>query len=130
MLRRRRNKNEMAYNEALAERIELILEEKKVDFLPKKMFGGMCYMVDEKMCLGIVKEELMARVGEEQYEKALGETGAKLMNFTGRAMKGYVFVDVDGYDLEDDLEKWVQMCLDFNPLAKASKKKAKKRNNG
>jgi TfoX/Sxy family transcriptional regulator of competence genes len=116
----------MAYNEYLAERIERVLTEKKVDFSPKKMFGGMAYMVNDKMCMGIVKEELMARVGEMAYEEALSKTGAKEMNFTGRPMKGYVFVEAEGYDLDDDLEYWVQKCLDFNPLAKASKKKKPK----
>jgi len=116
----------MAYNEYLAERIERILNDKQIDFLPKKMFGGMTYMVDDKMCIGIVKEELMARVGEGAYSEALAKTGAKEMMFTGRAMKGYVFIETDGYDLEEDLEYWVQKCLDFNPLAKASKKRKKK----
>lgn len=116
----------MPYNEHLAERIERVLTEKKVDFLPKKMFGGMTYMVDSKMCVGIVKEELMARVGEMAYAEALSKSGAKEMMFTGRAMKGYIFVEADGYDLDEDLEYWVQKCLDFNPLAKASKKRKPK----
>ena len=115
----------MAYNEHLASRIECILEEKKVNFHSKKMMGGLTFMVDDKMCLGIVKDDLMARVGIENYEIALTKDGAKPMNFTGRTMKGYIFVSPDGIDFEEDLENWIQMALDFNPLVKASKKRKK-----
>lgn len=80
-------------------------------------------MVNEKMCVGVVKNELMARIGPDNYELALQKEGCKEMNFTGRAMKGYVFVTEEGTDLDDDLEYWLQMALDFNPIAKASKKR-------
>ncbi len=116
----------MAYNEHLAGRIQEILDEKKINYSTKKMFGGFTFMIDEKMCLGIVKDELMARVGEAAYEEALSKTGAKEMMFTGRSMKGYVFVEPEGFDMDEDLEYWVNKCLAFNPLAKASKKKKKK----
>ena len=82
-------------------------------------------MVDEKMCVGVVKDELMARIGIENYEDALKKEGCKEMNFTGRAMKGYVFLSDDAIDLDVDLEYWLQLALDFNPLAKASKKRKK-----
>ena len=117
----------MAYNEQLAERIEQLLEEKKISYFSKKMFGGLCFMVEDKMCLGIVKEELMARIGPNGYQEALEKEHCKEMNFTGRAMKGYVYIEPDGLDMDEDLEYWLQRCLDFNPLAKASKKKAKKK---
>lgn len=117
----------MAYNEQLAERIEQLLDEKKVPYYAKKMFGGLCFMVDDKMCLGIVKDELMARIGPEAYSEALQKEYCKEMNFTGRTMKGYVYIEPDGLDMDEDLEYWLQRCLDFNPLAKASKKKATKK---
>jgi TfoX/Sxy family transcriptional regulator of competence genes len=113
----------MAYNEHLAERIERILVAKKVDFFAKKMMGGLTFMVDNKMCVGIVKDDLMARIGTDNYEMALTKNGCREMNFTGRTMKGYVFVNPEGVDFEEDLEYWIQLALDFNPLAKASKKK-------
>ncbi len=116
----------MAYNEFLADRIRLVLAEKSVVYTEKKMFGGLCFMVDDKMCLGIVQEEMMARIGTEQYQEALGKEGCKEMNFTGRAMKGYVFLEPEAIDMEDDLAYWIQLCLDFNPLAKASRKRKKK----
>ena len=80
-------------------------------------------MVDDKMCIGIVKDNLMARIGEEKYPEALQKDGCKEMNFTGRPLKGYVFVEPQAVDMEDELEYWVKLCLDFNPLAKASKKR-------
>lgn len=80
-------------------------------------------MVDDKICLGIVKDELMARVGPDAENEALKMKGSRPMDFTGRPMKGYLFVSEEGIDMEEDLEKWVQLCLDFNPQAKSSKKK-------
>ena len=113
----------MAYNEFLAERIDIILQRKGVLFHAKKMMGGLCFMVDDKMCIGVVKDELMARVHPDLYLSLLTKKGAQEMDFTGRPMKGYLFISPDGTDTEDQLEEWVQLCLDFNPLAKSSKKK-------
>jgi TfoX/Sxy family transcriptional regulator of competence genes len=115
----------MAYDEHLADRVRQSLKEKGIHYLEKKMFGGLCFMVDDKMCMGIVKDELMARVGPDHYEEALSREGAKEMNFTGRAMKGYVFVEAEGVDMQENLEYYVERCLAFNPLAKSSKKKKK-----
>lgn len=117
----------MAYDLQLADRISNVLEQKGVLFEVKKMMGGWCAMVDNKMCVGIVKDQLMARIGPEAYEKALTRPYCGEMNFTGRSMKGYVFVEPDGIDAEEDLDYYVDLCLAFNPLAKSSKKKKKKR---
>ncbi|MBV1888149.1 MAG: TfoX/Sxy family protein [Urechidicola sp.] len=116
----------MAYNEFLGDRIRQTLNDKQVSFFEKRMFGGLCFMVDEKMCLGIVKDEVMARIGVDVYEDALKKEGCNEMNFTGRPMKGYVFLTDEAIDLDTDLEYWIQLALDFNPLAKASKKRNKK----
>ena len=115
----------MAYDTYLEERMTRVLESKKVGFEAKKMMGGLCYMVDDKMCFGIVGDQMMARINPENYEECLQKDGCSEMNFTGRAMKGFVFVDAQAIDCEDDLEEWIQLCLDFNPLAKSSKKKKK-----
>ena len=115
----------MAYNDFLEDRIEQIFKSKNVPFYSKKMFGGLCFMVDNKMCLGILKEEIMARVGPDAYDECLQKEHCREMDFTGRAMKGYVYISPDGIDMDDDLEYWVQKTLDFNPLAKASIKKKK-----
>lgn len=115
----------MAYSELLADRVRQILADKGIGFLEKKMMGGLCFMVDGKMCMGVVKEDLMARIGPDAQEAALKKPGSRAMDFTGRPLKGYVFVAPEGVDMDNDLSYWVQACLDFNPLAKASKKKKK-----
>lgn len=113
----------MAYDEYLAERIQSVLEGKKVSFEGKKMMGGMAFMVDDKMCVGVINNTLMARIDPEIYEEVLLKPGCRKMDFTGREMKGFVVVEPEGVDMEDDLAAWVQLCLDFNPRAKSSKKK-------
>lgn len=123
----------MAFDEYQAERITQILEAKKANFFSKKMMGGLCFMVNDKMLCGMHIDKktesnlLMARIGEEACTEALEMDGVLPMDFTGRPMKGYVFVTPDGYDRQDDLEYWIHKCLDFNPQAKASKKKTKKK---
>ncbi len=113
----------MAYDEYLGERIEGILNRKKITFEAKKMMGGLCFMVADKMCVGIVKDQLMARIKPDIYQDSLKKEGCNEMVFTARPMKGYVFVDGDVIDKDEDLEYWVDLCLEFNPLAKSSKKK-------
>jgi len=89
-------------------------------------------MMNDKMCCGIhydKKKEtdlLMARIGEEASIAALEKEGCHPMDFTGRSMKGYVFVTPDGFDSEDDLDFYIQLCVAYNPLAKASAKRKKK----
>lgn len=122
----------MAYDEFIADRMRRVFQEKKVTYTEKRMFGGLCFMVNDKMCCGIhydKKKEtdlLMARIGPTASGAAMERTGCHPMDFTGRPMKGYVFITPDGFDSEEDLGYWLQLCIDFNPIAKASKKKKKK----
>lgn len=124
----------MAYDEFLADRVRNVFNDKRVSFEARKMMGGLCFMIDNKMCCGIHIDKktnnslLMARIGEEAYKKELSKPECLPMDFTGRPMKGYIFITPDGFDMEDDLAYWIQLCLDFNPLAKASKKKTPKKN--
>lgn len=119
----------MAYDEYLADRIKNTFNEKRVSFEARKMMGGLCFMVDDKMCCGIHIDKksndslLMARIGEEAYNKVFNQATCLPMDFTGRPMKGYIFITPQGFDLEDELAYWIQLCIDFNPFAKASKKK-------
>jgi len=119
----------MAFDEYMADRIRQQFKEKGVSFLEKNMMGGLCFMVDDKMCCGAHFDKkkntnlLMARIGEDAYAEAIQKPGCQPMDFTGRPMKGYVFVTPEGFDLDADLEYWIQLCVDFNPLAKSSKKK-------
>jgi len=113
----------MAYSEYLADRVRGSLKSFNTTFNEMKMFGGICFLVDEKMCVGIINNDLMVRVNPEDQDKLLQERGCRIMDFTRRPMKGYLYVSPEGIDMEEDLDKWVQRCLDFNPTAKSSKRK-------
>jgi hypothetical protein len=85
----------MAYSEKLAERIrEQLAGVRKVE--EKKMMGGLTFMVNGKMCVGILNDDLMARIDPSIYEQALQQTGCREMNFTGKPMRGFVFVSPEG----------------------------------
>ena len=114
----------MAYDEHLSERVSGVLKGKKVPYEAKNMMGGLCYMVNDKMAVGIVKDSLMVRIDPELYEASLKKKGVRHMDFTGKVMKGFLLVDTVGIDMEKDLEYWIQLCLDFNPKAKSSKQAA------
>jgi hypothetical protein len=114
----------MAYDEVLVDRIQARLSQLKVEFRQMKMMGGLCFMVDNKMCLGINGTDLMARVGPGAYQDALRRPGAREMEFTGRPLKGFVFVDSEAVDLDEDLHSWIELCLRYNPYAKRSGKKS------
>ena len=112
----------MAYNELLADRIRQSLREKSLHDKEIKMMGGLCFMVDDKMCAGIVKNDLMARIDPGFHKKALTMKGCREMDFTKRPMKGFVFVSPEGTDLDEDLDTWIELCLDYNPKVKTDKK--------
>ena len=113
----------MAYNEKLADRTREIiaLTHKKVE--EKKMFGGLCFMVNDKMCVGVEKERLMVRLDPAIFDEVVEKEGCKPMDFTGRIMKGYVFVDAEALTTKKKLEYWLKLALDYNKIARASKKK-------
>ncbi len=102
----------MAYDEGLAERLRDFLRDRP-GATEKKMFGGLCLLWRGHMFVGIVGEALMARVGPEAYEAALRRPHARVMDFTGRPMKGYVFIDPPGYEKDRDLGRWVEDSLRF-----------------
>lgn len=105
----------MAYDEGLAHRIGEVLEvlEDLPWFVEKKMFGGVCYLIDGNMACGVIKEFLIVRVGPDRYEEALGKPHTRLFDFTGRPMKGWVMVDEEGYGDDDDLSEWVWQGVEF-----------------
>lgn len=112
----------MATDQYTLERIRSILDEKKVKWIEKRMFGGDCFMVNDKMCFGTYKGGLMARIEPEDVSKLSRRKHAEQMIHAGRPMKGYMFVEAEGFDTDKQLEFWIQQCLDFNPKAKSSKK--------
>ena len=91
------------------------------------MFGGICFMVNDKMCIGVAEDEMMCRIGPDAYEDALEKNGVREMVFTGRPMVGYVFVNKNVLGSKKELRYWVDLCLKFNVFAKSSKKKSKKK---
>jgi TfoX/Sxy family transcriptional regulator of competence genes len=116
----------MAYNEKLADRIrERLSEVRKVG--EKEMMGGLTFMVNDKMCVGIFRDQLMCRINPAEQETALERTGAKLMEFNGRQMKGYVLIDDTGIKSKKDFDYWIGLALAFNKDAKSSKKKKPKK---
>ncbi|MBI1804942.1 MAG: TfoX/Sxy family protein [Ignavibacteriae bacterium] len=112
----------MAYNEKLAGRVREALSSQP-NVVEKKMMGGLTFMVNDKMCVGILQDELMARIDPDVYETALQKKGCREMDFTGRPIKGFVFISPEGTNTKSNLEYWVGLSLEFNKKAKASKKK-------
>ena len=112
----------MAYSESLAERVREALGKRK-DVAEKKMMGGLTFMVNGKMCAGVLKDNLMVRLDPDVYEAALKKKGCRPMDFTGKPMKGFVFVGPKGTASKKDLKYWLDLALDFNKRAKASKKR-------
>jgi hypothetical protein len=96
----------MAFDEGLAERIrDLVADQPGLS--ERKMFGGLCFMLVGYMCFGIVGSELMVRVGPDAYEETLGLPHAREMDFTGRSMKGMVYVEEAGLSEDEDLGEWL-----------------------
>ena len=112
----------MAYNEQLADRIRTQLAPQE-DVEEKNMMGGLTFMVNGKMCVGIVKDELMVRLNPDIHEKMVEKNSCRTMDFTTKPMKGYVFVEQEALESEQELAYWVNLALEYNPIAKASQKK-------
>lgn len=102
----------MPYDEGLAERLREQFQDRS-DVEEKKMFGGLCFMLSNHMCCGIVKDTLMARVGPDNYKKCLVKKHTREMDFTGKAMKGMVYVSPQGIESDTDLAEWVDICSSF-----------------
>ena len=102
----------MAYDEGLAERIRGALDG-RAGVSEKRMFGGIAFLVKGHMAVGIVQDKLMVRVGPDSYQRVLRERHARRMDFTGRPMKGFVYVVADGYETDADLQRWVDLGVGY-----------------
>ena len=102
----------MAFDDGLATRIREDLG-LRVAFDERRMFGGLAFMVDGHLCVGVLGDEMMARVGPDAYDDALSQPGVREMDFTGRAMRGLVMVAQDAIAEDDQLSHWLSRCLDF-----------------
>ena len=111
----------MAYDEKLAIRIRKALSGlKKVE--EKKMMGGLTFMVNGKMCIGIIKDELMCRIDPAIYNDCLQKKGCHIMAFTGKPLKGFVLVNNEGMKAKKDFDFWITISLEFNKKSKAYKR--------
>ncbi|MBC6111122.1 TfoX/Sxy family protein [Pedobacter fastidiosus] len=112
----------MRYDENLANRIR-----EKLMFLPileeKEMFSGLVFMVDGKMCIGVMKNKIMLRIDPESLTSLEDKDGWEQMVMKMTVMKGYILVSEDVVNQNKDLYWWLDLALEFNPRAKASKKK-------
>ena len=100
----------MAYNEKLADRMRKTLGRRK-DIAEKKMFGGLSFLLEGKMLCGVLKEDVVFRISNDEYESAIKKPNVRPMNFTGRPMKGFVYVNQKGCKSERDLKKWIDLSL-------------------
>lgn len=115
----------MAYSEKLAERIrEGLAGVRKVK--EKKMMGGLTFMVNDKMCVGIIKDDLMCRIDPAVREEVLSRRGVHVMEFTGRPLKGFILVDETGMKSKKDFDYFIGLSLAFNKFARSSKASKKK----
>ncbi|MCB0628163.1 MAG: TfoX/Sxy family protein [Saprospiraceae bacterium] len=108
------------------DRLRQKLSNEKVGWEEIKMFGGVCFMVDDKMCFGARKDGgLMVRVDPEDMDSFLEMDGVSRMIHGERVMKAFLFLTPEAIDSESELDFWIRKCLDYNPRAKASKKRKK-----
>ena len=113
----------MAYDELLAQRVHRFFKAKRIAPESKRMMGGLCFMVKGKMCVGVEKTRLMARIGPDAYDDALTRKGCRPMDFTGRPLRGYVFIGLAALKSDRDLAFWLDLALAYNPAAKKSTRK-------
>jgi len=101
----------MAYNEELAQRIRQHVQ--SIDHITeKKMFGGLTFLYKNKMTVGIVGDQLAGRVVSEKFVDVLSKDHVKEMDFTGRAMKDFVYVDAQGFATEQQLAEWIELGIE------------------
>ncbi|GGB02670.1 TfoX/Sxy family protein [Puia dinghuensis] len=112
----------MAYNEKLADRVRARFAGLR-NVEEKKMMGGLTFMYNGKMCVGIIKDDLMCRIDPALHEDSIARTGCRTMDFTNRPMSGFIMVDERGMKTQKDFDYWIDLALDFNKKAKPSKKK-------
>jgi TfoX/Sxy family transcriptional regulator of competence genes len=113
----------MAYDEGLAQRMREVLQDSPL-VTEKKMFGGVAFLRDGLMFVGVVGDELMARVGPDYHDTAVAQLGVRVMDFTGKPMRGYVFINADAIEVDKKLAFWLQHCLAFVQTLPPKKPKA------
>ncbi len=114
----------MAFDINLANKVrEYLRDIPNIEVQEKKMFGGLAFMVNGKMCINVGEDMLMCRFDHALTDELAEKTGFLPMIMKGKEYKGYCYVEPVGYKSNKDFEFWINLCLDFNDRAKASKKK-------
>jgi hypothetical protein len=114
----------MAYNHQLANRVrEALVDIPDLKIEEKKMFSGLAFMVNGKMCVNVSGDGLMCRFDPTRHEEIAERNGYEPMVMRGQELKGYCYVNPDGFKIQNDFKFWLDICLDFNDRAKVSKKK-------
>jgi TfoX/Sxy family transcriptional regulator of competence genes len=116
----------MAYNERIAERVRQLLSGRR-GVSERKMFGGIAFLLDGKMCVGVVNDDLMVRSGPDRHVEALHKPHTRPMDFTGRPMTGMVFVEPAGIARGPSLRRWVDLGIAAAEAATPSRSRARKR---
>ena len=112
----------MAYNQQLANRIREQLQDLD-GVTEKEMMGGLSFLLNDKMCVGIIKDEMMCRIDPALQEEVLEKAGCREMDFTGKPMRGWIMIDDSGMKTIQEFRYWIGLALDYNKHAKSSKKK-------
>lgn len=115
----------MAYDEQLTNRVREIIAATHNITEEKKMFGGICFMVNDKMCVGVQVDHIMVRIDPTLTDEVLTRNGCEPMMHRGRIMQGFVFVDPDTLKTKRELNYWIQLALEYNRNAPPSKRKKK-----
>lgn len=114
----------MAYNIELSKKVRKRLsQESNIEIEEKKMFGGLAFMVNGKMCINVSEDKLMCRFNPDLQLEIEKKKGYEEMIMRGRTQIGFCYVNPKGYNNEEDFNFWINLCLEFNKIAKSSKKK-------
>ena len=114
----------MAYDTKLADRIrEYLLDLPHLEIEEKKMFSGLTFMINGKMCVCVSGHDLLCRFDPALQEEVAEKNGFRAMNMKGKEYKGFCYVHPEGFDTKKDFEQWIDLCLDYNDRAKSSKKR-------
>ena len=114
----------MAFNEELANRVREALQDLP-DVEEKKMFRGLTFMVNGKMCVGVSNDRLMCRIDPELHDMLVEKTGCSTVTMAGKPYKGFIYVDESAVRNKGDLDYWISLSMEYNPKAKATVKKRK-----
>jgi TfoX N-terminal domain len=113
----------MPFDESLGRRVAAALDNSNIEYAEKRMFGGLGFTINEKMCIGVVKDDLMVRVLDEKIDEVLAMPNVRPMDFTGRPMKGFIFVEPAGIPDSGSLMTFVDLGAEFGKFGKVKTKK-------